>query len=203
MFGDPWRNPKNWPRATLGDVIHSASDGPHVSPRYVEIGIPFLSTRHIRAGSIAWEDLKFIDESDAAYQWKKCRPRRGDLLYTKGGTTGLAAVVDTDRAFAVWVHVALLKPDYSKVDPWWLEAMLNTEYCYRQSQRYTRGIANHDLGLTRMTQIVLLLPPLAKQQMFVKAMEIVRKTRSSYEKSLLHLNTLFASLQHRAFRGEL
>jgi type I restriction enzyme, S subunit len=38
MFGDPGTNPKGWERVTLGDVIHSAQDGPHVSPTYSENG---------------------------------------------------------------------------------------------------------------------------------------------------------------------
>lgn len=131
MFGDPATNPKGWPDAVLGDLILCVSDGPHVSPSYARDGIPFLSTRHIRAGQISWEDLKFISAEDAKVHWRKCRPQRGDILYTKGGTTGLAARVDTDRPFAVWVHIALLKPDSAKVEAVWLENMLNSEFCYR------------------------------------------------------------------------
>ena len=32
MFGDPATNLMGWPRVTLGDLVHNASDGPHVSP---------------------------------------------------------------------------------------------------------------------------------------------------------------------------
>ena len=146
MFGDPVTNPRGWKRVMLGDLILSVSDGARVSPTYVEKGVPFLSTRHVRAGAIAWDDLKFISETDAEVHWRKCRPERGDILYTKGGTTGLAATVNTDRAFAVWVHLALLKPNPTAVESTWLEAMLNSTYCYRQSQVLTHGIANRDLG---------------------------------------------------------
>ncbi len=31
---------------------------------------------------------------------KKCKPEKGDILYSKGGTTGIAKVVDTDKKFA-------------------------------------------------------------------------------------------------------
>ena len=167
MFGDPASNPKGWNLGKLGDVIHSAKDGPHVSPNYSETGIPFLSTRHVRAGKIVWDDLKFITEEYAQIHWKKCKPTRGDILYTKGGTTGLAAVVDTDLDFAVWVHVALLKTNHDKVRSEWLVSMLNTQYCYEQSQRYTHGIANRDLGLKRMVNIEMYIPSLDEQDKFV------------------------------------
>jgi type I restriction enzyme S subunit len=203
LFGDPALNSRGWLPATLGDVIFSASDGPHVSPKYSETGVPFLSTRHVRAGAISSEDLKFISPEDAEIHWRKCKPERGDILYTKGGTTGLAAMVRTDDPFAIWVHVALLKPDPRKVDSTWLEAMLNGDFCYRQSQVLTRGIANRDLGLTRMIHIEMILPPLALQQDFARRIAAVEKLKATHRASLAELDALFASLQHRAFRGEL
>ncbi|QKU22506.1 restriction endonuclease subunit S [Acinetobacter lwoffii] len=203
MFGDPVSNPKGWNLGKLGDVIHSAKDGPHVSPNYSETGIPFLSTRHVRAGKIIWEDLKFITEEDAQIHWKKCKPTRGDILYTKGGTTGLAAVVDTDIDFAVWVHVALLKTNHDKVRAEWLVSMLNTQYCYEQSQRYTHGIANRDLGLKRMVNIEMYLPPLDEQDKFVNFKNKLMKNNVLFKNSSSSFEKLFKSLQNQAFSGTL
>ena len=203
MFGDPIVNPKRLPMITLGDVVTSVSDGPHVSPEYADTGVPFLSTRHVRAGEISWSDLKYLKQVDADMQWKKCKPRRDDILYTKGGTTGLAAIVRTDDPFAIWVHVALVRPDRSKVEPIWLESMLNSPFCYYQSQRFTHGIANRDLGLTRMVKIKMVLPPLDDQQTFLRRREVIDRSRSVQTRHLTQLDALFASLQYRAFRGEL
>ena len=203
MFGDPASNPKGWNLGKLGDVIHSAKDGPHVSPNYSETGIPFLSTRHVRAGKIVWDDLKFITEEDAQIHWKKCKPTRGDLLYTKGGTTGLAAVVDTDLDFAVWVHVALLKTNHDKVRSEWLVSMLNTQYCYEQSQRYTHGIANRDLGLKRMVNIEMYIPSLDEQDKFVNFKNKLMKNNLLFENSNSYFEQLFKSLQNQAFNGTL
>ena len=203
MFGDPVTNPMGWEQSVVGDVVHAAKDGPHVSPTYAESGVPFLSTRHIKPGEVVWEDLKYIDQDEANRQWKKCRPEFGDILYTKGGTTGIAARVTTSEPFAVWVHVALLKPIVKKVHPIWIEAMLNSAYCYTQSQRYTHGIANRDLGLKRMVKIQMYLPPLAEQRGFATIVESVEHQKVSQRVHLAELDTLFASLQSRAFRGDL
>ena len=203
MFGDPVTNPMGWEQCVVGDVVHAAKDGPHVSPRYAECGVPFLSTRHIKPGKVVWEDLKYIDQDEANRQWNKCKPELGDILYTKGGTTGIAARVATSKPFAVWVHVALLKPIVKKVQPIWMEAMLNSAYCYTQSQRYTHGIANRDLGLKRMLKIQMFLPPLAQQRGFAAMVESIEQQKASQRAHLSELNTLFASLQSRAFRGDL
>ena len=203
MFGDPVTNPMGWDQCVVGDVVHAAKDGPHVSPTYAENGVPFLSTRHIKPGEVVWEDLKYIDQDEANRQWKKCKPEFGDILYTKGGTTGIAARVTTSEPFAVWVHVALLKPIVKKVHPIWIEAMLNSAYCYTQSQRYTHGIANRDLGLKRMVNIQMYLPPLTEQRGFAAIVESVEHQKASQRAHLAELDTLFASLQSRAFRGDL
>jgi type I restriction enzyme, S subunit len=203
LFGDPATNPKEWQRTKLGDAVLSASDGPHVSPTYSDDGIPFISTRHVREGEITWEDLKFISREDAEIHWRKCKPELGDVLYTKGGTTGLAVAVETNKPFALWVHVALLKPNLTKVDSIWLESMLNTRFCYRQSQELTHGIANRDLGLTRMVKIDMFLPPLTLQREFARRIASLKKIRTGYRASLVQMDALFASFQHRAFRGEL
>ncbi len=203
LFGDPVTNPQHWPTAQLGDVIYSATDGPHVSPAYADEGVPFVSARHIRRGEILWTDLKFISAEDALVHWRKCKPERGDILYTKGGTTGIAKVIDFDQQIALWVHVALLKTNRNKVDPLWLENMLNSDFCYLQSQRFTHGIANRDLGLKRMVRIQLYLPPLLLQREFAAQVSVVQRLKSVQRTSLAKLDTLFASLQQRAFRGEL
>ncbi|MEP9399772.1 restriction endonuclease subunit S [Mesorhizobium sp. KR2-14] len=203
MFGDPVSNPKGWRQATLGDVIFKASDGPHVSPQYCEDGIPFLSTRHIQRGRVLWQDLKYISEEDARVHWRKCKPERGDLLYTKGGTTGIAAHVNFDEEFAIWVHVALLKTRHEVVSPKWLECMLNSNYCYQQSQVYTHGIANRDLGLKRMVKIKLFVPPLKEQVAFVDRCGAVERVIGRSRLQFDEADSLFASLQHRAFTGQL
>ena len=203
MFGDPVTNPKGWDTKTLGDLIYSVQDGPHVSPEYAEKGIPFLSTRNIRPGQVMWEDLKFITHEEAEKHWKKCKPELGDILYTKGGTTGLAKVIDFNREIAIWVHIAVLKPNREIVDPLWLENMLNSQFCYLQSQELTHGIANHDLGLTRMVKIKLHLPPLSLQKGFAQIAQQHERIQAQQREALRQAEHLFQTLLHKAFQGEL
>ena len=155
--------PEHWEAATLRRVILSAIDGPHHSPSYTDDGIPFLSARNVKADRWSLDDAKFISEADYLEFSRRVIPEPGDVLYTKGGTTGIARAVDLDFRFQVWVHIAVLKVVRSKITPEFLAMALNSPRCYEQSQLLTRGATNQDLGLNRMKGIYLALPPIPEQ----------------------------------------
>lgn len=164
--GNRWfpKLPQGWEVVTMRRVIHSAIDGPHFSPKYLRSGVPFLSARNIRPDRWLLENAKFISETDYKEFCRRVRPEKGDVLFTKGGTTGVAKVVDLDFPFQVWVHIAVLKLDRALVTPEFLALCLNSPRCYEQSQLFTRGATNQDLGLGRMKQIELPLPPSLGEQ---------------------------------------
>jgi type I restriction enzyme S subunit len=167
--GNPWfpEIPFGWSLLPLRRLIFQAIDGPHYSPRYQDAGIPFISARNIKPDKWALGDAKYISEEDYREFSKRVIPTPSDVLYTKGGTTGIARVVDLDFPFQVWVHVAVLKIKTKKVDPHYLALALNSPKCYEQSQLYTKGATNQDLGLGRMKDIVLPVPPRALQEILV------------------------------------
>jgi type I restriction enzyme S subunit len=163
--------PEHWEVVTLRRVILRAVDGPHHSPAYLDEGVPFISARNIKPDRWSLEDAKFISEDDYDAFCRRVVPEIGDVLYTKGGTTGVARAVDLDFPFQVWVHVAVLKLVKSKVLPEFLARALNSPRCYEQAQLFTRGATNQDLGLGRMKGIVLALPPLDEQAAIVEYLD--------------------------------
>jgi type I restriction enzyme S subunit len=50
---------------------------------------------------------------------------------------------------------------------------------------------------------MLILPPIELQHEFARRVSAVEKLKTAQRASLAELDALFASLQHRAFRGEL
>ena len=132
--------------ARLGDICAKITDGPHVSPRYVDEGVPFISVRNINEMRLDFSSAKFVTNADHLEFSQKARVERGDVLYTKGGTTGVARRVDTDRPFSIWVHVALLKLYRGKAEAGFVEHMLNSPSSQEQANSFTRGSSNRDLA---------------------------------------------------------
>lgn len=202
MFGDPATNPMGWRETTVGDECFYIKDGPHKSLTDIgkeNGGHPFISVRNIVNGYIDFSTAKYISDEDYANAIKKCYPEKGDMLYSKGGTTGIAKLIDIDEEFANWVHVAVLKFDKAKLNGTFFENMLNGDYCFEQSQRLTKGIANRDLVLSAMAQIKMYCPPMQFQEQFAEFVNQVNKSKVAVQKSLDETQLLFDSLMQKYF----
>ena len=202
MFGDPSTNPLSWDETTIGDECFYIKDGPHKSLPDIgkeNRGHPFISVRNIVNGYIDFSTARYISDEDYANAIKKCHPEKGDMLYSKGGTTGVAKLIDIDVEFANWVHVAVLKFDKTKLNGVFFENMLNGAYCYEQSQRLTKGIANRDLVLSAMAKIKMYRPPMELQNKFADFVHQVDKSKVAVQKALDETQILFDSLMQKYF----
>ncbi|MDP1831495.1 MAG: restriction endonuclease subunit S [Geothrix sp.] len=198
---------KTYKDVELGSICKKITDGPHVSPKYVEKGIPFISVRNISETGLDFSTAKYISEADHSDYSKKANVEMGDVLYTKGGTTGVARRVDTENTFSIWVHVALLKIDRSMADAGFVEHMLNSPNSKEQAELFTRGSSNRDLGLSRMARIAFPLPPIQEQRKIASELDGIRTRiialKTTQEESKVELDALFPSILNRAFAGQL
>lgn len=156
--------PEHWVVSRIKNVTNKIVDGPHFSPKYHDEGYMFISARNIKVDRWSLDDAKYVSEADFNEFNKRVRPELGDVLLTKGGTTGVARAVDLDFPFQVWVHVAVLKTIQTMIDPFYLAYVLNGTACYEQSQQYTFGATNNDLGLSRIAKILFARPPMNEQR---------------------------------------
>lgn len=190
----------------MGELSWSVKDGPHYSPKYTDSGIPFISGGNISPNGIDFSNCKYISSELHEELSKRCKPEVGDILYTKGGTTGIAYFNSEERDFNVWVHVAVLKI-IPMINGLYLQHTLNSQHCYGQAQNYTHGIGNQDLGLTRMVKITVPVPPLDEQAEIVRRVKELFAFADNIEKksnaALMQVNNLTQSILAKAFQGKL
>ncbi|MFQ5472236.1 MAG: restriction endonuclease subunit S [Dehalococcoidia bacterium] len=200
------RLPENWQWVTLGTLAPDVRDGPHHSPKYADNGVPFITGGHIRPEGVDFSKTKFISTKLHEEFCLRCKPEKGDMLYTKGGTTGIAKVNTVEREFSVWVHVAVLKL-VSSISALYLQHALNSPVCYWQSQNYTHGVGNQDLGLTRMIKIAVPLPPIDEQEEIVteidRQMSLLNEIHLLVDHNLKRAGRLRQSILKDAFEGKL
>ena len=202
IFLDSFVANKKFPAESLDSICELITDGTHYTPTYSETGVIFLSSRNVTSGYITWDDVKFIPESLHTELHRRVAPKIKDILLAKNGTTGIAAIVDRDYVFDIYVSLALLRPS-GRLLPIFLQQAINSPACTRQFNASLKGIGVPNLHLKEIRKTTIPVPPIELQSEFARRVTAVEKLKTAQRASLAELDALFATLQHRAFRGEL
>jgi type I restriction enzyme S subunit len=204
MFGDFEKNPYNWKMTYLENICKKITDGTHQKPTYVDLGIRFLSVKNITQGYFDFSEVKYITQAEHKELIKRCKPEKNDILYTKVGVNyGIAEVVDVDEEFSIYVSLALLKPNFDIVNPYYLKFALNSHFVKEQANRRIKGIGVPDLHLIEIKKLKIPLPPLELQEKFEYFVKQFRTFNQNQQQSSLEINNLFDVLMQKAFTGEL
>jgi len=203
MFGDPVTNPKGWEVGSLQDVTLKITDGTHKTPMYTDSGIEFLSAKDLKDGEIRWNTNKFISIEEHMQLIKRCNPEPGDLLLSKSGSLGSVAVIDKDHEFSLFESLCLIKRNTEKINAHFLANMIRNPTMQTHLLGKNKGVAIRHLHLVDVRGLKILIPPLDLQHRFADIVKSIEKQKVLHRRHLAELDTLFASLQQRAFNGEL
>lgn len=166
----PFDIPENWVWCRLNDICHIITDGTHYTPTYFNDGVVFLSSKNVTSGKIDWQNVKYIDKKQHLEMQKRVSPQLNDILLAKNGTTGVAALVDRDIVFDIYVSLALLRP-VDGIYPLYLLNFINSLVAKRQFNKRLRGIGVPNLHLNEIREVILPVPPLAEQKRIVAEVE--------------------------------
>lgn len=158
----------DWQVFELSEVTTKITDGAHFTPTYVDAGVPFLRVTDITESNAS---KKFIPQEEHGELTKRCRPERGDVLYSKNGTIGIAKLVDWDWEFSIFVSLCLVKPKKELLDAHYLTCFLNSDMAYSQATARSKSGTVTNLHLVDIKTIKIPLPPLATQQAIVAEIE--------------------------------
>ena len=201
MFGDPETNNTGLSVVPLGSICIRITDGTHQPPRWTASGHPFLFVSNIISGELNFDTAKFISEETHAELTRRCPIELDDVLYSTVGSYGVPAIVRTQRKFAFQRHIAHLKPDPRKLNSEFLRAMLSSSPLRRQADRVARGVAQKTVNLADIKNFRVFHPRMESQVRFRDKIAVIDGIRLAAGSSRLELDSLFAALQHRAFRG--
>ncbi len=158
----------DWPSFELSEVTTKITDGAHFTPTYVESGVPFLRVTDITESNTS---KKFIPQEEHDELIKRCRPEKGDVLYSKNGTIGIAKLVDWDWEFSIFVSLCLIKPKKELLDPHYLKCFLNSDTAYAQATARSKSGTVTNLHLVDIKTIKIPVPSLVTQKAIVAEIE--------------------------------
>lgn len=206
----PYSIPKNWRWVKLEFVCSGQiTDGTHKTPKYCEKkeGVPFVSAKDVTSEYIDWLNVKYIVPDLHQELYKRLAPQKNDILLAKNGTTGVAALVETNDVFDLYVTIAVLRPNIGIILPRFLYRLINSPICKKQFNSHLTGIGVPNLHLRDIKNISIPLPPLSEQRRIVDHIEsLFAKLDEAKEKVQAVVDGFElrkSAILHRAFTGEL
>lgn len=209
LFGDPATNPKGWPDALrLGDVAEVVSGvtiGRKLVGKQTRL-VPYLAVANVQDRRLNLRTVKkteATEEEILRFQLKK-----NDLLLTEGGDPdklGRGTLWDGSVQDCVHQnHIFRVRLHDNRLTPQFLNRLVGSErgkQYFLRSAKQTTGIAS--INMTQLRAFPLLCPPLAVQAEFGARISQVERVGVELAAAKAGSEDLFASLQYRAFRGEL
>lgn len=209
MFGNPVSNPLGWDCMALADAVagkYGVKAGPFGSSLkkqdYATRGYRVYGQEQVIAGRFDVGDY-YVDERKYQ-QLKSCAVAEGDLLLSLVGSFGKVLVVPSGIEPGI-INPRLLKvtPNRDLLTPVFLAHLLAQSSVQATLHRVAHGGTMGILNAGLLKALKVILPPLSAQQTFAARITAVDRLKAAHCAALTELDALFASLQHRAFRGEL
>ena len=207
MFGDPATNPKGWPQVSIGD--HARKIGSGSTPlggkeAYKANGIALIRSMNVRDGAFLRDGLAFIDDEQAARLEGVVVEADDVLLNITGASVARVCRAPADVLPArVNQHVAIIRPTATFSSLFLEQCFLCPAVKHRLLKIARAGATREAITKSAIEQFKIIRPPRELQNQLSDRMVAAVRTQQRMSVSLTELDALFASLQHRAFRGEL
>jgi len=201
MFGDPATNSKHWEQKIIKDIGEVITGN---TPSRANLEFYGTAIEWIKSDNINTPHYYLTQAEEGLSELGKTVARiapSGSILVTciagSPSCIGNAAIVDREVAFNQQINA--LVPYKDDVNFLFVQILIAKKLIQNASTASMKGMVNK----SKFEQIKLLSPPLPLQKEFSQRVEVVEELKTTHRASLTELQALFASLQHRAFRGEL
>ena len=204
LFGDPVANPKKLPTKPLTEACYCYSGG-----------TPSKANTAFWTGDLPWfsaKDLKQPDLFDSQDHISREVPKVSTLKLLPANTVGIVVrgmILAHSFPVSVFRVPCTINQDLKALlpnlplDAQFLAACLRCGSSYALQQVSEAGHGTKRLDSEGLSKIPILLPPIEQQREFARRVAAVEKLKTAQRASLAELDALFATLQHRAFTGDL
>ena len=163
---------EGWVWAITSEVCSSVRDGTHDTPKYVEVGVPLITSKNLKENIIDFSTSKNISIDDHEKISRRSGVENGDVLFAMIGTIGNPVVVQTERIFSI-KNVALFKKNESTIISqylmlWLASSVFNTILVKNE---FLKGTTQKFIPLGNLRILPIPLPPILEQRAIVSKIE--------------------------------
>ena len=207
MFGDPVTNPMGWVETPFGDITTDTKLGLVRSSKEFgwDFGIPYVRMDAVTGdGYFLPDKVQSTHADEAEVEVFALRP--GDFLFNTRNSKELVGKVCVFPGPEGWLfNNNLMRVRFrADVEPWVIAMQFRLRRVQRELEKRKSGTTSvFAVYWKSLRTLPVLVPPLDLQHRFAVIVESIEQQKASQRTHLAALDTLFASLQSRAFRGNL
>ena len=182
----------------LGEIC-DVRDGTHDSPKYVNEGVPLITSKNLTNGFIDLTNVNLISNNDLFEINKRSKVDYDDILMPMIGTIGNPVIVkDPNPKFAI-KNVALIKQIAGSPNSIYLKAVLESASFKSYIEKISRGGTQKFLGLGDIRKFEFAVMDKKNEDKFVNFTKKLNSMRDLYSTNALKQKEMLASLQHQSF----
>jgi type I restriction enzyme S subunit len=166
--------PSGWISARAAEICEKIQDGIHFSPKRQSLTgeYRYITAKNVRPGGLDLSRVTFLTEHDHRTIFRRCDPRRGDVLLVKDGVNaGDAAINTLDEEISLLSSVCFLRPHPAVIDGAFLRYYLLSPVASRRLAGKLSGTAIRRIVLHRVKDLSVHVAPLAEQRRIVGAID--------------------------------
>lgn len=149
----------SWEKVKLGDICESISDGDHLPPPKSVNGIPFVTISNVNSSNqFDFKNTMFVPQEYYEKLDEKRKPRINDILYSVVGSFGIPVFIKENRPFVFQRHIAILRPNESRIHPRYLYYKMLSKDFYMKADAVAIGAAQRTISLTSLRNMEISIP---------------------------------------------
>ena len=208
MFGDPINNNKNYSCESLKKLCSKIGSG--ATPRggkesYLKEGISFVRSMNVHDGIFQYKDLAFINDEQAKLLDNVELQESDVLINITGASVARTCIVPKEILPArVNQHVSILRCT-GRLNPYFLNVLL---YFQTTKQKLldlanSKGATREAITKQQLELFKIILPPIEQQELFAEKVQEIEAYIKTQQAELENAKTMFQSIIHHSFTGEL
>lgn len=189
----PFDIPENWVWVRLSDICKTIVDCPHSTPKYYQedTGYAGIDTNCINAnGDIT--KLRYVDKQTYYQRIKRLEPLENDIVLTREGSIGRAAILPKNKKICLGQRVMLLRLS-SFADVRLFRHFLMSYATLVKLTEKQKGLGAKHINVSDVCKLVFPLPPLAEQRRIVARVEALMKEIDELEQTEKELEAIKAA----------
>jgi type I restriction enzyme S subunit len=184
------RIPVEWEVRKLNEIT-DVRDGTHDSPKQIDMGIPFVTSKNLKSYGLDFTEISYISKEDHIEVSKRSHVENGDILFGMIGTIGNPVIVNLDYEISI-----------SNYDNRLLKYLLDSEIIVRQFRKKSNGGVQKFIALGMIRDLDIPVPSIDEQNEIASVLSSVDQRIGLYMKDFEDLLELKKGLMQQLLTGK-